>query len=134
MASRARVTTRGGKKFNEVLKQAKRNKGRVVEVGVHADAPPYPDRVEVALVATVTEFGLSDHVEKPWFRSAVIEIRDELKKKKVRTLARGGGLSDADATMIAELAVDRIKASIRTFNLIDTGRLLNSIKGRVKHL
>ena len=129
--SRVRVTTRGGKRFNEVLKNARR-KGAQIELGIHPDAAPYDDGTEVALVAIAHEYGLGEHTEKAWFRSAIIEISDQLKKKKIRTLARGGGLGDRDPEQIAELAVERIKASIRNAGLVDTGRLINSIKAQIK--
>ena len=132
--AKAKVTTTGGRAFGDVLKNARRNRGRVVEVGIHSDAVPYPDGVQVALTGLLHEYGLGEHTERPWFRSAVIEIKRELQQRKMRTLSRGGGLSERDAEQIAELAVSRIKESIRAFDLIDTGRLLHSIKAIVKRL
>lgn len=117
-----RVKTKGGHKFSEVLKEARKAGSKVVEVGIYADAV-YPDGVQVALVGLLYEYGLAGHVETGWFRSAVAETRDELKKKKIRTMARGGGLGDKDAEAIATMAVTRIQDSIRQQELIDTGRL-----------
>ena len=119
--------------FGEVLRQAKQ-KGRAVEVGIPADAPRYADGVHPAMVGVAHEFGMGQHVETAWFRSAIVDIRDELKKRKVQALARGGGLTDRDAEQIAEMAVERVRESIRAAGLVDTGRLISSIASRIVKL
>ena len=117
MAAKVKVTTHGGHKFNEVLKQARKG-GKAVEVGILPGTLPYDDGVEVALVAVAHEFGLGGHRESGWFRSAVVDIKQELQRRKVRALARGGGLTDLEAQQIATLAVERVRDSIRAAGLV----------------
>ena len=73
---------------------------------------------------------MAGHRESAWFRSAVIDIKQELKRRQVRALARGG-LTDRDAEVIAALAVERVKDSIRAAGLVDTGRFISSIASRI---
>ena len=133
MAGKVRVKTRGGHEFGRILKKAPRG-GKVVEVGILPDAPRYDDGVEVAMVAVAHEYGLGGHRESAWFRSAIVEVRDELKKKKVRALARGGGLTDLEAQQVAALAVAKVRDSIRAAGLVDTGRLIGSIASRIVNI
>ena len=125
----AKVTTTGGKRFGEILKKAPRG-GKAVEFGILPEATRYDDGVHPALVGILHEFGLAGHRESAWFRSAVVDIRDELKKKKIQALARGG-LTDRDAEQIAALAVDKVRDSLRAAGLVDTTRLISSIASRI---
>ena len=127
MAVKAKVT--GGKKFGQILKKAPRG-GKALEVGILPDATRYDDGVHPALVGVLHEYGLAGHRESAWFRSAVIDIKQELKCRQVLALARGG-LTDRDAEQIAALAVDKVKDSIRAAGLVDTTRLISSIASRI---
>ena len=127
MAVKVKVT--GGKRFGEILRKAPRG-GKVVEVGILPEATRYDDGVHPALVGVLHEFGLGGQRESAWFRSAVIDIKAELKRRQVIALARGG-LTDRDAEQIAALAVDKVRDSLRLAGLVDTTRLISSIASRI---
>ena len=67
----------GGNKLNAFFRKAKAAKSHDVDIGFFESAK-YPDGTPVAAVAAWNEFGTERIPERPFFRNAIRESKDEL--------------------------------------------------------
>ena len=120
----------GGRKFEQIIEDAKQRGSRAVGVGIFDGE--YPDGIKVAEVGAIHEFGLrvgQTAAEVAWLRRVVPDLVRDLRRRG-KKIARDG-LSDGELREIGAAAVRRIKESITEAGLIQTGLLLSSIKSEL---
>lgn len=122
------VRMKGGDVFGRELQRAKQQQRTTVEVGIFPDAV-YPDGKSVAEIATLHEFGLSGRGESAPFRASLndIELAMKLHNKRVR-----GTDVDESARRAGRDAMNSIKSKIVEVGLIQTGRMLGSVRSEVE--
>lgn len=116
-----------------------------ISIGVHDDEPR-DDGITNAELAAIHEFGTADIPQRSFLRSFIDEHEDEIDAwvNEAADAVLGGEDPLGAAEVVAQRLEDGVKAQItsgiqpelreRTGGtpLVDTGRLLNSIKGKAE--
>lgn len=125
---------RGGLKAKAYLQKIRRARGlsRSVQVGFFRHAT-YPNGVSVARVATIHEFGVGRHKERPFFRSAIKGADKVLLPVIKQTINPKTLVFDAlTAGRVGAAMAALIQQSVTVYHVIDTGRLRRSVSWVVK--
>ena len=133
-----RVTTTGGRKFNEAVRDAKSAalKTPTVKVGFFSHSR-YPDGLPVATVAAWNEYGTRTRSgatwipERPFFRQAIENSKPDV-KKHVRERVRGNpelGTSLELANEVGAIVAGHIQQRIADFDDPGNAELTIEIKG-----
>lgn len=142
----------GGKIYESVFQGfvGKVGKASKVEVGFMADAT-YPDGTQVALVATVQEFGSASRniPPRPFFRNMIAAHKDGWPATAGRLLIDNNFDAEKTLSQLGEGIKGQLQEAITTFSgvplapgtvqrkgsakqLVDTGQMLSSVDYRVK--
>ena len=127
----ARVKVRGGKRLRARLRMAGRGGVGGVDVGFFKDAQ-YQTGEYVAYVASIHEFGLGHHRERPFFRAGVKNAEEPIRRLLIRhcdtkrmTVSRGL------AKLVGRAAVGKIAEQVVFYKVIDTGLLHQSVHSQL---
>ena len=149
MAKRQTGIVRGGENINRFIKQNKIQWGvKKVDIGFFDEAK-YPNGTQVAAVAAWNEFGTKNAPERPFFRNAIAEAAEPLKRAlKEQVDPENMQVDRRVGKILGQIVEDAIKDSITTLKappnapstialkgssnpLIDTATMRNSVATKV---
>lgn len=142
---------RGGAKFDTAISALgkKLSSARKVKVGFFEDAS-YPDGTPVAMIAAVQNFGAPSRgiPPRPFFTAMIKDHGSEWGGDTAELMERTDGDAHQTLTLMGELIEEQLRQSVVDTNdpalkpatikrkgfekpLVDTGRMLGSIKSKV---